>query len=44
MKVLQTANELRLEHMQMYFGSRDEFKIKLPLESPIVQDVIQENY
>lgn len=42
MKVLQTANELRLEHMQMYFGSRDEFKIELPLETPIVQDVIQE--
>ena len=42
MKVLKTANELRLEHMQMYFGKREEFKIELPLDSPIVQDVIEE--
>lgn len=42
MKVLQTADELRPEHMQMYFGSRDEFKIELPLESSIVQNVIEE--
>ena len=41
MKVLQTANELRSEHMQMYFGSREEFKIELPLDSPIVEDVIK---
>ena len=42
MKVLKTANELRLEHMQMYFGKREEFKIELPLDSPIVHDVIEE--
>lgn len=41
MKVLQTANELRSEHMQMYYGSRDEFKIELPLDSLIVEDVIK---
>ena len=40
MKVLQTAQELRLEHMQMYFGSRDEFNIELPKDSKIVEDVI----
>ena len=42
MKVLKTANELRLEHMQMYFGKREEFKIELPLDSIIVHDVIEE--
>ena len=40
MKVLQTANELRVEHMQMYFGQREEFKIELALDSDIVEDVI----
>jgi hypothetical protein len=40
MKVLQIENELREEHMQMYFGSREEFKIELPFESEIVDDVI----
>ena len=42
MKVLKTANELRLEHMQMYFGKREEFKIELPLDSIIVHDFIEE--
>lgn len=41
MKVLQMTGELKEEHMQMYFGSRDEFKIELPIVSKIVQDVIQ---
>ena len=39
MIVLKTLNDFRPEHMQMYFGTREEFEIKLDFNSPLVTEV-----
>lgn len=40
MIVLKTALDFRPEHMQMYYGTKEEFEIKLKEDSPLVQEVL----
>ena len=40
MIVLKTSLDFRPEHMQMYFGTKEEFEIKLKEDSPLVLEVL----